>query len=168
MYTLSKHTPLWLSSKLVRTLVLPQFNANDRAYIRQYFAMLALLRAASHHSWFRVTVCDAYQRLQHEFHAHTKGYTLSNDYLKARESTNRAVTKCISRCVILLIFETWAPSSCNIYRRSYSYACTTAITSNTSGTSFRNSFVKADSEIRIYRRCNNQRMQIDDPEDKEL
>jgi len=33
-------------------------------------------------------------------------------------------SKCISRCNILPIFETWAPSSCNIYRRSYSYACT--------------------------------------------
>ena len=35
----------------------------------------------------------------------TKDYALSNDYLKARESANRAVAKCISRCVIFPIFE---------------------------------------------------------------
>jgi len=82
--------------------------ANDCAYsTRHHFAVLALLRAASYHLRFRVTVCDTYrQQLPHEFHAHTSGYALSNDYLKVRESMNRAVAKCISRCVIFPIFET--------------------------------------------------------------
>jgi len=36
------------------------------------------------------------------------------------ESANRALAKCISRCVILPIFETWA-SNCNIYIYIYIY-----------------------------------------------
>jgi len=39
--------------------------------------------------------------LQYEFHADTKDCALSNDYLKVRESANRAIAKCISRCIIL-------------------------------------------------------------------
>jgi len=38
---------------------------------RQYFAVLALLRA-SHHSRFRIAIRNTYRQwLQHEFHAHT-------------------------------------------------------------------------------------------------
>jgi len=68
-------------------------------------------------------------RLQHEFHAHTTIRT-TKLFKGTRTCEHRAVAKCISHCVILPIFETWMPSSCNIYRRSYSYVCT----SNTSGT----------------------------------
>ena len=73
-YTFSKRTPFELSSKLENIgFTTIQRAANDRAYsTRQHFAMLALLHAASH-SRFRVAVRDAYrQRLQHEFHVHTK------------------------------------------------------------------------------------------------
>ena len=133
-------------TNLERTLVLSQFNRPQmiahiaRFCTRQYFAVLALLRAASHRSRFRIAIRNTYRQwLQHEFHTALMLILLcvSNDYLKARESTSRAIIKCISRCVILPIFETWAPSSCNIYRRSYSNACT-ATTSNTSWTNFRN------------------------------
>jgi len=82
------------------------------------------------------------------FIADTKDCALLNDYLKVRESANRAVAKCISRCVILPIFETWASSNCNIYQRSYSY-----------GDYIEHVWdklpehVKADSEVRIYCCC---------------
>ncbi|KYN45453.1 hypothetical protein ALC53_00011 [Atta colombica] len=80
----------------MRTLILSQLVANDRAYSTwRHFTVLVLLRAASHHSRFRVTVCDvSCSELQHEFHA--KGYALSNDYLKAGESANLA--KCLALC----------------------------------------------------------------------
>ena len=90
----------------MKSLVLPQLDGS------QIIAHIVLRRAcasprSSHHSRFRVAVRNAYrQRLQHEFHVYTTGCALSNDYLKACESVNRAVVKCISRCVILPIFET--------------------------------------------------------------
>ena len=125
-------------------------------------------RAASYHSRFRVAVCDAY-RLQQEFHAHTKVYAFSNDYLKARESTSRAVAKCISRCVIpprysrLKRLEQLQYILKNVLLRMYGDYM------NTSGTSFRNTW----RQIRTYRHCDEhynqswQRMHIDSPKIKD-
>jgi len=95
--------------------------------------MIALLRVVSHHSWFRIAVCDAYhQRLQYEFHAHTKGYALSNDYLKSRESTRRASNKMyLTLCHTSDIRDLSAEQLQYIPKIVwYSYVCT-AITSNT-------------------------------------
>ena len=98
--------PFGLLMKLMRTLILPQFNtkvAKNRVYIsRQHLAVLALLHAAFHYSQFRDAIHDAYRRrLPYEFHVHTTGCALSITYLKARESASRTVIKCISRYVIL-------------------------------------------------------------------
>jgi len=151
MYMFSKRKPFGFLSKLMRTLILPQLDGPQmitRIVLGSISPCLRFSAQAFHHSWFRVTVCDAHrQRLQYKFHAHTKGCALSNDYLKAWESENRAVIKCISRCV-LPKFETWAPSSCNIYRRSYASMVTTSNVWDKLP-----EHVKADSEVRTYRRA---------------
>jgi len=48
----------------MRTLVLPQFDGPQmivRISTRQHFAVLVLLRADSHYSRFRVTICNVYR-----------------------------------------------------------------------------------------------------------
>ena len=114
-----------------------RWTANNCTYsTRQHFAVLAFLHAASNHSRFCIAVPNVYhQRLPYELHAHTTGCALSFAYLKACESVSRAITKYISR-VILSTFRIQTLSSCSIYQKSYSYACTVAISivCETSGT----------------------------------
>jgi len=90
MYILETYT-VW--SKLIRTLVITiRRTANDRAYsTRQHFAVLALLRAASHQSRFHVTVC-----IVARISCSHKDCALEPNYLKARES---AKSSKISRAV---------------------------------------------------------------------
>ncbi|KYQ57306.1 hypothetical protein ALC60_03735, partial [Trachymyrmex zeteki] len=112
------------------------------------------------------------QRLQHEFHARTTGCALSTAYLKACKSASRAVIKCISRCVIHFHASDILDLSAEqlqyipkiVLLRVYGYIDHVWVKLP--------EHVKADSEIRTYRRCGKhynqpwQRTHIDGPAPK--
>jgi len=87
--------------------------------------------------------------LQQEFHAHTKDCALSNDYLKVRESTNRAVAKYLALC----------PSDIRDFSVEQLQYIPKVILLRVYGDYIEHvwdklpEYMKADSEVRTYRRC---------------
>jgi len=95
-------------------------------------------------------VCAYRQRLQHELHAHTKMLRALELFKGARIYESRNSKMYFTLCHPSDIWDLSAELQ-YIPKIVYSYACT-GITSNTSGTSFRNTWRQIRRKIRICRR----------------